>query len=90
MKNIYFALIMLFCISLSSATAEPEIAKELPKPLEVIEDQAPLSLNFQDIKVRAALEIIADFTGLNIVTTDTVNGSLTLRLHEVPWEEALE
>ena len=49
-----------------------------------------LSLNFQDIEVRAVLQIIADFTGLNIVASDTVTGSVTLRLKDVPWDEAME
>lgn len=49
-----------------------------------------LSLNFQNIEVRAVLQLIADFTGLNVVTSDTVGGSLTLRLKNVPWDEALD
>lgn len=49
-----------------------------------------LSLNFQDIEVRAVLQLIADFTGLNIVTSDTVTGNVTLRLHNVPWDQALD
>lgn len=49
-----------------------------------------LSLNFQNIEVRAALQIIADFTGTNLVTADNVNGNLTLRLQNVPWDQALE
>lgn len=49
-----------------------------------------LSLNFQDIEVRAVLQLIADFTGLNLVASDTVSGSITLRLQGVPWDQALE
>jgi type IV pilus assembly protein PilQ len=49
-----------------------------------------LSLNFQDIQVRAVLEIIADVTGLNLVASDTVQGNITLRLDNVPWDQALE
>src|SRR5574344_2848370 len=48
-----------------------------------------LSLNFQNIEVRALLQVIADFTNFNIVTSDTVGGQLTLRLKDVPWEQAL-
>jgi type IV pilus assembly protein PilQ len=48
-----------------------------------------LSLNFQDIEVRAVLQIIADFTGLNLVASDTVSGRITLRLQNVPWDQAL-
>jgi type IV pilus assembly protein PilQ len=50
----------------------------------------PMSLNFQNIEVRTALQILADFTGLNIVTSDSVTGSLTLRLHQVPWDQVLD
>ena len=49
-----------------------------------------LSLNFQKIEVRAVLQVIADFTGLNIVASDTVTGNLTLRLKDVPWDQALD
>ncbi len=49
-----------------------------------------LSLNFQNVEVRAVLQVIADFTGLNIVTSDSVGGSLTLRLKDVPWDQALD
>jgi len=49
-----------------------------------------LTLNFQDIEVRAVLQLIADFTGLNMVTSDTVKGNVTLRLKNVPWDQALE
>jgi type IV pilus assembly protein PilQ len=49
-----------------------------------------LSLNFQNVDVRAVLQVIADFTGLNIITSDTVAGNLTLRLKDVPWDQALD
>ncbi|CAN4275988.1 HofQ Type II secretory pathway, component HofQ [Methylophilaceae bacterium] len=49
-----------------------------------------LSLNFQKIEVRAVLQVIADFTGLNIVASDTVTGNLTLRLKDVPWDQAMD
>ncbi|MGD8630351.1 MAG: type IV pilus secretin PilQ [Gammaproteobacteria bacterium] len=49
-----------------------------------------LSLNFQDIEVRSVLQLIADFTGINVVVSDTVGGSLTLRLKNVPWDQALD
>lgn len=49
-----------------------------------------LSLNFQSVEVRTVLQVIAEFTGLNIITSDTVNGSLTLRLKDVPWDQAME
>ena len=49
-----------------------------------------LSLNFQDIPIRAVLQLIADFTNLNVVVSDTVTGNLTLRLKNVPWDQALD
>ena len=50
----------------------------------------PISLNFQDIPVRTVLQLIADFNNLNLVTTDSVAGNITLRLDGVPWEQALD
>jgi type IV pilus assembly protein PilQ len=49
-----------------------------------------LSLNFQNVEVRAVLNVIADFTDLNLITSDTVTGNITLRLKDVPWDQALE
>ena len=49
-----------------------------------------LTLNFQNVEVRAVLQVIADFTGLNIIASDTVSGNVTLRLKDVPWDQALE
>ncbi len=49
-----------------------------------------LSLNFQDIEVRSVLQLLADFTDLNIVVSDTVGGNITLRLNNVPWDQALD
>jgi type IV pilus assembly protein PilQ len=49
-----------------------------------------LSLNFQNIEVRALLQVIADFTNFNIVTSDSVTGAVTLRLKDVPWDQALD
>lgn len=49
-----------------------------------------LSLNFQDIDIRSLLQVIADFTNFNVVTSDTVQGNLTLRLQDVPWDQALD
>ena len=49
-----------------------------------------LSLNFQNIEVRALLQVIADFTQFNVITSDSVSGSLTLRLRDVPWDQALD
>ncbi|AGX87574.1 type IV pilus secretin PilQ [Candidatus Symbiobacter mobilis] len=49
-----------------------------------------LSLNFQNIEIRALLQVIADFTNFNVVTSDSVGGSVTLRLQDVPWDQALD
>lgn len=49
-----------------------------------------LSLNFQNVEVRSVIAVLADFTGLNIITSDTVTGNLTLRLKDVPWDQAFD
>lgn len=49
-----------------------------------------LSLNFQNIEIRSLLQVIADFTNFNVVTSDTVTGAVTLRLKDVPWDQALD
>lgn len=64
----------------STADAETEFGYEGEK----------LSLNFQNIEVRAVLQLLADFNGMNLVTSDTVTGNLTLRLKNVPWDQALD
>lgn len=52
--------------------------------------QAPISLNFQNIDIKTLLQVFADFTGLNLVATDSVSGQVTVRLTEVPWPQALQ
>lgn len=49
-----------------------------------------ISLNFQNIPIRSVLQVLADFTGVNIVVSDTVTGNITLRLNDVPWDQALD
>ncbi|KTC89729.1 type IV pilus secretin PilQ family protein [Fluoribacter dumoffii] len=49
-----------------------------------------ISLNFQNISIRAVLQLLADFTGLNIVVSDKVQGNITLRLNNIPWDQALD
>ncbi|MBK8536250.1 MAG: type IV pilus secretin PilQ [Candidatus Competibacteraceae bacterium] len=71
-----------------SKEEEDKEAKFDPSKKKYIGDL--LSLNFQDIEVRAILQILADFTGLNIVVSDSVKGNLTLRLQNVPWDQALD
>ncbi len=65
---------------------EPSIARDA-KPQYQGEK---LTLNFQNVEIRAVLQVIADFTGLNIIASDTVGGNLTLRLKDVPWDQALD
>ncbi|HEN8798829.1 TPA: type IV pilus secretin PilQ [Pseudomonas putida] len=50
----------------------------------------PMSLNFQDVEVRAVLQVLADYAGVNLVASDSVQGSVTLRLQDVPWDQALD
>lgn len=64
---------------------------EKPKDQKESEYQGKaISLNFQDIPVRTVLQLIADFNGFNLVITDSVSGNITLRLDDVPWEQALD
>lgn len=80
----------------SAAKASTESAKDrVLGETETVRDLSrfngkPMSLNFQDIEVRALLQVIADFTSLNIVASDTVAGSMTIRLKDVPWDQALD
>lgn len=64
--------------------------KEAQRRQKVVYSGDRLSLNFQDIEVRAVLQLLADFTGLNLVASDTVQGNITLRLKNVPWDQALD
>ncbi|MEQ6340868.1 MAG: type IV pilus secretin PilQ [Gammaproteobacteria bacterium] len=76
-----------FTIEVKGISKEEQDIKEKQQPTYKGER---LSLNFQNIEVRAVLQIIADFTKLNMVTSDTVTGNLTLRLQNVPWDQALD
>ena len=73
-----------------------EVKQVVEDPNKLVKGSKPgyrgekLSLNFQNVEVRAVLQVIADFTGLNIITSDTVTGNLTLRLKDVPWDQALD
>ena len=78
----------------AAADDEPD-AKAPPVPEEATAPSSTyrgeeLSFNFQDIEVRAALLLIADFAGTNLVASDTVSGNVTLRLNQVPWDQALD
>lgn len=66
------------------------LAQRLAQPNSSDYRGTPLTLNFQQIETRRALEILAEFTGLNIITSDSVQGSVTLRLQQVPWDQALD
>ncbi|MDN0074811.1 type IV pilus secretin PilQ family protein [Crenobacter sp. SG2303] len=91
------ALILAFGQPWTTAIADERIASTLPSspdptPVELkpAYHGNKLSLNFQNIEVRAALQVLAEFTGLNIIASDSVNGTITLRLKEVPWDQALD
>lgn len=75
---------------LSINVTTPEVDAEVKKNRQFIYSGEKLSLNFQNIEVRAVLQLIADFTGLNLVASDAVSGSITLRLQNVPWDQALD
>lgn len=77
----------LFTLELKPLTKQEVEARKSRQPQFTGER---LTLSFQDIQVRAVLQIIADFTHLNMVTSDTVSGSVTLRLQNVPWDQALD
>jgi len=74
-----------FVVEVRAAVADPSRAAQRGRYTG-----EKLSLNFQNVEVRAVLNVIADFTDLNIITSDTVSGSITLRLKDVPWDQALD
>lgn len=71
-------------------SVKPILADGPKRKKEFVYTGEKLSLNFQDIEVRSVLQLIADFTSLNLVASDTVSGRITLRLQNVPWDQALE
>lgn len=74
-----------------TVSVKPLTGKSLAKKRkEAVYKGEKLSLNFQNIEVRAVLQLIADFTSLNLVASDTVTGNVTLRLQNVPWDQALD
>lgn len=78
-----------FVLEVRSLTEdEDEIAKRRRENGGYVGER--LSLNFQNVEIRAVLQVIADFTNLNIIASDSVGGNLTLRLRDVPWDQALD
>lgn len=75
---------------LSINVANPPAEKKAEDAKKFLYTGEKLSLNFQDIEVRSVLQLIADFTGLNLVASDSVQGGITLRLQNVPWDQALD
>ena len=73
-----------------SVTKKAEPKQFDPKSLQTNYKGKKISLDFQDIEVRRVLQLLADFTGTNIVAADTVQGNITLRLKDVPWDQALD
>ena len=76
-----------YVLELAPITEEERVAQRLERE-EFIGER--LSLNFQDIEVRSVLQLLADFTDQNIVVSDSVTGNITLRLNNVPWDQALD
>ena len=74
-----------FVLEVKAAAADPSRASQRGRYTG-----EKLSLNFQNVEVRAVLNVIADFTDLNIITSDSVSGNITLRLKDVPWDQALD
>ncbi len=75
----------MFTLEVKPPLADPDAS---PRDKEYTGDR--LTLNFQDIETRAVLQIIADFTSMNVVVSDAVKGNVTLRLQNVPWDQALD
>lgn len=73
--------------AVSKSTVRPELKQHSTERFS--RKAGNLSLNFQDIEVRSVLQLIADFIGVNLVVSDSVQGHITLRLHDVPWQQAL-
>ncbi len=73
-----------------------EVKRLIEDPNRLVQGSQPgysgekLSLNFQNVEIRSVLQVIADFTGLNIIASDSVQGNITLRLKDVPWDQALD
>ena len=78
-----------FTIEINPAAADPEEGSTLFSETKEYEGQR-LTLNFQDIETRAVLQLLAETSGRNIVVSDTVQGNVTLRLRNVPWDQALD
>ena len=76
-----------WAVLLASPAPARGAASEGSEPLSAA---APISLNFQNIELRTLMQVFADFTGLNVVTTDAVTGSVSVRLKDVPWPQALQ
>lgn len=76
-----------FIVEVKSVDEQARRLSQLDKP---VYKGDKLSLNFQNVEARTVLQVIAEFTGKNIITSDTVTGNLTLRLKDVPWDQALD
>lgn len=90
-----------FGVALSSVAQTPEPLAPQPSSVVGLTSVAsglvpgfvpgdkPISLNFQNIDIKALLQVFADFSGLNVVPTDSVSGPVSVRLNDVPWQQAL-
>ena len=79
-----------YVVEVSPKKQTPEEAAKLAKGQEPVYSGNRVTFNFQDIPVRSALQLLADISGLNLVASDSVSGSVTLRLVNVPWDQALD
>ena len=87
MKRILPVCVLALWSALNSQSTQAFAPSSVASPLYVGEK---MSLNFQDVEVRAALQLLADFTGFNLVVSDAVQGNVTLNLQDVPWDQALD
>ncbi len=84
----YMSLCMVWTTNAFAAAKSSNTLNQNTTPVPYVGKR--LSLNFQDIPVRSALQLLADFNGMNLVADDNIKGRMTLRLHNIPWDEALD
>ncbi|KTC84145.1 type IV pilus secretin PilQ [Legionella brunensis] len=97
MRKTFLSLCIFFCVdglyaqNISSQTTLKKVTVQTEKDRIAKSEfeNKRISLNFQDIEVKAVLQLLAEFTGINVVISDTVTGNITLSLNEVPWNQAL-
>jgi type IV pilus assembly protein PilQ len=93
--SIKFFLVGLLIMLTTATSADQSVQMDAQIPLRKLSSKASdhsekITLNFQDIKIRAVLQLLSELTGINMVASDSIQGSMTLRLSQVPWDEALD